>query len=89
VGGFDTPGSESARAAARAEQAFGRQATDVAVVYTSDRTTVDDRAFANAVQSTLSLLPPESVTSTTFWNTGSPALVSSDRHSSVVLLQLA
>jgi trehalose monomycolate/heme transporter len=88
--GFDSPGSESFRAAERAEQAFGRQATDVAVIYSSDRTTVDDPAFAAAVQNTVASLPAGSVTTaTTFWNSGLPALVSLDRHSSVVLLQLA
>jgi trehalose monomycolate/heme transporter len=81
AGGFDTPGSESARAAERAVQALGRQATDVAVVHSGDRTTVDDPAFADAVQGTLASLPAGSVTgATTFWNSGSPALVSSDRH---------
>jgi uncharacterized membrane protein YdfJ with MMPL/SSD domain len=89
-GGFDTPGSESFRAAQRAEEIFGRQATDIAVVYTSTERTVDDPAFGEAVQRTLADLPAGSVTQqTTFWNTGSPALVSEDRHSSVVLLQLA
>jgi uncharacterized membrane protein YdfJ with MMPL/SSD domain len=89
-GGFDTPGSESFRAAERAEQVFDRQVTDVAVVYSSEQRTVDDPGFANAVQGTLDALPPGSVVrATTFWNTGSPALVSTDRHSSVVLLQLA
>jgi uncharacterized membrane protein YdfJ with MMPL/SSD domain len=89
-GGFDTPGSESFRAAQRAEDVFGRQATDVAVVYSSAEHTVDAPAFGEAVQRTLAGLPAESVTQQiTFWNTGSPALVSADRHSSVVLLQLA
>jgi trehalose monomycolate/heme transporter len=89
-GGFDTPGSESFRAAQRAEDVFGRQATDVAVVYSSAEHTVDAPAFGEAVQRTLAGLPAESVTQQiTFWNTGSPALVSADRHSSVMLLQLA
>jgi len=88
-GGFDTPGSEATRAVERAEHAFGRQATDVAVIYSSDDLSVDDPAFRSAVQDTIDALPDDAIAQETdFWTTGSPALVAPGRRSTVVLLQL-
>ena len=48
-GGFDDPTSESSRAAAAAEQALGRDAADVVVLWSSPTMTVDDPAYERAV----------------------------------------
>jgi trehalose monomycolate/heme transporter len=89
-GGFDDPASESSRAQAVADQAFGRDGADVAVVYSSAARTVDDAAFRDAVTGTLARLPKADVsTLTTYWSTGrAPALVSADRHSTYAVLEL-
>src|SRR5918993_92685 len=89
-GGFDTPGSESDRAAQVIEDRFGRQDADVAVVYASPDRTVDDPAFRAEVEATLATLPAADVASvTTLWSSGSPALASTDRRETLVLVQLA
>jgi RND superfamily putative drug exporter len=88
-GGFEDPGSESKRAAVRAEEALGRQGNDVLVVYSSERLTVEDPAFEDAVTEVLDGLPSDVVTGTTsYWSTDSPDFVSSDGRSTFVALQL-
>jgi RND superfamily putative drug exporter len=88
--GFEDPGSESSRASAVAARDLGRQAaSDVVVLYRSPTATVDDPAFRSAVTGTLSALPKDVVVGTTsFWSTGSPALVSADRHATYAVLTL-
>jgi RND superfamily putative drug exporter len=89
-GGFEDPDSESQRAVATAERAFGRTAGDVLAVYSSDALTVADQAFRTEVTSVLDALPADDVASvTSTWSTGSPSLVSSDGRSTLVVLQLA
>ncbi len=89
-GGFEDPTSESAKAATAAEQAFGRDASDVVVVYSSDTMLVRDPAFQAAVTGALAALPAVDLKSTTsYWSTGgAPALVSADGHATYVALQL-
>ena len=88
--GFETPGSETSRAAARTEQAFGRHETDVVALYSSPTMTVDDPAFRAAVRGALSRLPAEYVAgAVTYWDTGAPSLVSADRHATYAAVQLA
>ncbi|MFE2321737.1 MMPL family transporter [Streptomyces sp. NPDC059441] len=90
TGGFDDPAGQSSRAAARAEATLGRTGNDAVVLYTSPSTTVDDSAFRRAVTQTLQALPHDVVTRTvTYWSTGSPALVSHDRHATYAVLTLA
>ncbi|MFI1030190.1 MMPL family transporter [Streptomyces sp. NPDC020951] len=90
TGGFDDPAGQSSRAAARAEATLGRTGNDAVVLYTSPSTTVDDPAFRRAVTQTLQALPHDVVTRTvTYWSTGSPALVSHDRHATYAVLALA
>ncbi|MFF3377600.1 MMPL family transporter [Streptomyces sp. NPDC002680] len=90
TGGFDDPAGQSSRADARAEATLGRTGNDVVVLYTSPGATVDDPEFRRAVTETLRALPHEVVTRTvTYWNTGSPALVSQDRHATYAVLTLA
>ncbi|MFD8002287.1 MMPL family transporter [Streptomyces mirabilis] len=90
TGGFDDPAGQSSRAAARAEATLGRTGNDAVVLYISPSTTVDDPAFRRAVTETLQALPHDVVTRTvTYWSTGSPALVSHDRHATYAVLTLA
>src|SRR3712207_1656164 len=89
-GGFEDPGSESSKAAEVADRTFGRNFPDVVVLYRSDDATVDDPAFRTAVTDSLDALPSGLVdATTTFWSTGAPALVSTDRHATYAVLELA
>ena len=93
--GFDTPGSESARALARTEASVGRGGADVVVLY-RDRSAgaglvVDDPAFRDAVEQHLAGLPRDLVASaTTYWTAGAEAsrLVSTDGRSTYAVVQL-
>ncbi|QFG25005.1 MMPL family transporter [Actinomadura sp. WMMB 499] len=88
-GGFDTPGSESDRAAAIAERDLGRDAADVVVLYRGD-TTVDDPAYRTAVEAALADLPAGEVASVaTYWTTGAPQFVGEDRTATYAVLRLA
>ncbi|WP_396454243.1 MMPL family transporter, partial [Actinomadura sp.] len=88
-GGFDTPGSESAKAAHIAERDLGRDEADVVVLY-QGRTTVDDPAYRTSVERALAALPPDKVAATsTYWSTGAPQFVSQDRRSTYAVLRLA
>jgi uncharacterized membrane protein YdfJ with MMPL/SSD domain len=89
-GGFEDPNSESSKAAAVAEQALGRNSSDAVVLYRSADVTVDDPAFRSGVESSLAAVPPDLLAkTTTFWTTGFPALVSTDRHATYAVLQFA
>jgi RND superfamily putative drug exporter len=55
--GFETPGSESARAQAQTEATVGRGGADVVVMYRDGGRTVDDPAFRSAVEAHLASLP--------------------------------
>jgi trehalose monomycolate/heme transporter len=89
-GGFEDPKSDSVHARQALDRAFGRDDADVTVLYSSDRATVDDPNYRSAVTGTLDALPATDVRRvTTFWSTGSPALVSKDRRSTYAVLQLS
>ena len=89
AGGFDTPGSESAKAAQVAERDLGRDEADVVVLY-QGRTTVDDPAFRASVERALAALPQDKIASTdTYWTTRAPQLVSGDRTATYAVLRLA
>ena len=80
-GGFEDPGSQSARAAAVAAADLGRDDADVVVLYRSADRTVDDPAYRLAVTATLEALPGDAIARTVSWfGTGAPGLVSADRH---------
>ena len=86
---FTPPSSPSQREAAAAEQVFGRADADVVVLYRSATMTVTDPAYRQAVTAALSALPRADVARvSTYWSTGSPSLVSTDRHSTYAVLQL-
>src|SRR5580693_6898584 len=57
AGGFDAPDSQSQHEASVAAQAFGRDAGDVVVLYSSKTRTVASPAFRSAVTAALAALP--------------------------------
>ncbi|HEU5385719.1 MAG TPA: MMPL family transporter [Streptosporangiaceae bacterium] len=86
---FTPPSSQSQREAGRAAQVFGRNDADVVVLYRSATMTVADPAYKAAVTAALKNLPRADVAKvTTYWSTGSPRLVSADRHATYAAVQL-
>jgi uncharacterized membrane protein YdfJ with MMPL/SSD domain len=89
-GGFEDPGSESSKAAEVAADRLGRDSADVVILYRSDDLTVDDPAYETAVTQSLDGLDADLLArTTTFWATGAPQLVSTDRHDTYAVLQIA
>ena len=89
-GGFTSPNSESQRASDLAASAFGRNDADVVVLYRSPAMTVADPAYRAAVTRSLAALPHGRVTAAqTYWSTGSARFVSTNRHETYAVLQLA
>jgi trehalose monomycolate/heme transporter len=90
AGGFDVPGSQSDQAAAIAARAFGRDAGDVVVLYTSPRGSAVSPAGRSAITGTLARLPHQQVESyATYWTTRSPQFVSANGHATYAVLELA
>jgi trehalose monomycolate/heme transporter len=88
-GGFEDSASESARAADAEQAAFGRREADLVAIYSSASMTVGDPAFEQAVRETLGDVPSDAVANVVTWyDTGSPALVSDDNHATQVLISL-
>src|ERR1700733_1944811 len=86
---FTPPTSQSQREANQADQVFGRNDADVVVLYRSAAMTVTDPAYRQAVTTALASLPRADVAKvSTYWSTGSPNLVSTDRHATYAVLQL-
>lgn len=89
-GGFDDPATASARELALEQATFPGRETDVVVVYSSAGQRVEDPAFRQAVNQTITALPSSSVkAAVTYYGTRSPGLVSTDGHATRVLLTLA
>jgi uncharacterized membrane protein YdfJ with MMPL/SSD domain len=90
AGGFNDPGSQSQRAADLAARAFGRNTSDVVVLYRSPALTAGDPAYQSAVTRTLAALPRGRVeSSATYWSTGSAQFASADGHETYAVLRLA
>jgi len=90
AGGFDAPNSQSQHEANLATQAFGRDAGDVVVLYSSKTLTTASPAFRSAVTATLAALPPSKVeSSATYWSTGSRQFVSASGHQTYAVIELA
>jgi trehalose monomycolate/heme transporter len=90
AGGFDAPNSQSQREASLATSAFGRDAGDVVVLYSSKTLTAASPAFRAAVTSTLAALPHSKVESyATYWSTGSRQFVSASGRQTYAVLELA
>jgi trehalose monomycolate/heme transporter len=87
---FSPPNSQSNAESARAASLFGRDGADVVVLFRSTAHTVSDLAYRQAVTSYLAGLPAGQVTgAVTYWTSGQQNLVSTDRHSTYAVLQLA
>jgi RND superfamily putative drug exporter len=90
AGGFDAPNSQSQHEAALATKAFGRDAGDVVVLYSSKTLTTASPAFRSAVTHALAALPHSKVESyATYWSTGSRQFVSATGHQTYAVLELA
>jgi trehalose monomycolate/heme transporter len=89
-GGFDDPNSESARATERIAAELGRRDVDVVVLYSSDKATVDDAAMQGPITSTLDSLraSPDVAGVTSYYDAGTPAFVSEDRHATYAAITL-
>ncbi len=90
AGGFAPPASQSQREATLSARAFGRDAGDVVLLYTSANQTVHSAAYRSAVTRSLARLPRSRVTAAqTYWSTGSQAFVSANGRVSYAVLELA
>src|SRR5215470_16679319 len=88
-GGFTPPSSESQRSSDLATAAFGRDAGDVVVLYSSPTQTVRSPAFRSAVTGTLAALPHSEVASyATYWSTRSPQFVSASGRETYAVIEL-
>jgi RND superfamily putative drug exporter len=89
-GGFNDPDSESALVREQAVQAFGPRDPDVLALYSSPTATVTDPAFRDAVTAALDRAKanPQVVSVISFYDTGSPDLVSTDRHATYAAIVL-
>src|SRR6202050_2162237 len=89
-GGFPPAASQSQQSANLATAAFGRDAGDVVVLYSSPTMSVRSPAFRAAVTHTLARLPARRVDSVaTYWATGSPQFVSASDRETYAVLELA
>ncbi len=89
-GGFTPPDSQSQQSSNLATAAFGRDAGDVVVLYSSPTLSVRSPAFRAAVTHTLAGLPADRVESAaTYWSTGSPQFVSASGRQTYAVLELA
>ncbi|WP_253767442.1 MMPL family transporter [Goodfellowiella coeruleoviolacea] len=86
--GFDDPGAESTHADHLVDGPLGRHVTDAVVLYESDTSTVDDPAFADAVQQAVAKVPGDGIARIeSYWSTGDAAFISTDRHATYVGIQ--
>ena len=89
-GGFDDPASDSVRADKLIADTTDGPRADVVAIYRNPTGSVDDPAFRSSVESVLAGLPRDEVVSTaTYWQTHSPAMVSTDRQATYAVLELA
>ncbi|MCW2942534.1 MAG: drug exporter of the superfamily-like protein [Actinomycetia bacterium] len=91
-GGFDDPHSASTRVATLSATYFGSTNPDVLAIYRDESRTVNDPTFMRDIVTTVARLPTAQVSSViSYWD--SPrnlgALISTDRHSTYVAIQLA
>jgi uncharacterized membrane protein YdfJ with MMPL/SSD domain len=90
AGGFDAPNSQSQHEATLATKAFGRDAGDVVVLYSSTTLTTAAPAFRSAVTHALAALPHSKVASyASYWSTGSRRFVSADGRQTYAVIELA
>jgi uncharacterized membrane protein YdfJ with MMPL/SSD domain len=89
-GGYQDPGSESARAADVVRTELGAQGGDVVVIYTPATGGINDAALGRRVQDRLAALPASSVTAiASYWPDRAPQYASADGKRAVAVLTLA
>lgn len=89
-GGFDDPGSDSARELVHEQEVFGNKNVDVIAIYRSAQLRASDPAFRTEVEQTLAGIPRGTTTSVlTPWQTGDPGMISTDEHAVQVLISVA
>ncbi|MDO9457899.1 MMPL family transporter [Nocardioides sp.] len=92
-GGFDDPGSESARELALEQDTFGNRGVDVVAIFSSETLTADDPAFRSAVEDVVAGIPDDAVASVVPYydvdGEQGAAMVSDDGHAVQVLISLA
>jgi RND superfamily putative drug exporter len=89
AGGFTPPDSQSQQEANLETTAFGRDAGDVVVLYSSPVRSVRSPAFRAAVTRALSELPRSRAESvTTYWSTRSPQFVSASGHQTYAVIEM-
>lgn len=89
AGGFDAPTSENVLAKEMIEREIGRTGSDVVILVSNPDLTVEDPRFQQAVEKAVTGVPTADIAQvTTFYNTGSPAFVSTDRHSTFASITL-
>jgi trehalose monomycolate/heme transporter len=89
-GGFTPADSQSQQSANLAAAAFGRDAGDVVVLYSSPTLSVRSPAFRAAVTHALAGLPANRVESAaTYWSTRSPQFISANGRATYAVLELA
>jgi trehalose monomycolate/heme transporter len=89
AGGFAPAASQSQQEANLAARAFGPDAADVVVLYSSKDLAVSSPAYKSAVTSSLANLPrADVVAAQTYWSTGSSRFTSANGHETFALLQL-
>ncbi len=90
AGGFTAPNSQSQREDSLATAAFGRDAGDVVVLYTSASARAASATSERAVNHTLSALPRTDVLSyVTYWSTHSKSFLSADGRETYAVIELA
>ena len=88
-GGYNDPNSESSRATAAVQKAFGAQGGDLIVVWTPAKGTVDDVRLGKLIRAKLAALPKPAVkSSTSYWSTRAPQFVAKDKKSAVAVVSL-
>ncbi|MGI5213704.1 MMPL family transporter [Plantactinospora sp. CA-290183] len=89
-GGFDDPASESSRTERQITAQLGNQGADLVVLYSSASVAVDQPAFRAPVTAILDRLRqhPEIASVSSWYETGAPNLLATDRHATYALVQL-
>jgi uncharacterized membrane protein YdfJ with MMPL/SSD domain len=88
-GGFDDPGSESAKELAAQQDNFDSHEQDVVAMYSSDDMVATDPAFEKSVKDVVSGLPADAIDRVvTYYDSDNPALVSADGHTGMVVVTL-
>ena len=89
-GGFSNPRSEGSQGIRLLHQELGASLSNLTLVFTSDRTTVDDPAYEAEVQRVLAPFSehPRVERSISYYSTGNGRMASPDRHTTYALVGL-